>query len=404
MLLTWWAAAVIGAYAPVDGVQWSCSEGTGRGRIDAVVGAGALHEKDSPGVAHLLEHLLFRKGNFAYRHENGKTAFDYTHYYRVVPQPELTAAAESLLKELTSPTFTAVDVDVERKVVIKELEERGLARSSGTDPLFRGTKLDRSPGGTAPQVERLVLADILHFHRQHYGRDNVAVRIVNAPDCEALLDHLRPVLKDWPTGVAAVVPKVSTEDEPGRVPIPSATYTQGYYWYRATPEERLLWVAVGEYLRLSAFRNLRQGQGLVYTPKMTVQHMGPGGLMAVEMDVKDRGVLVDEWFNTSIDTLTEAPNLKQQLDEAFEQVGQWLDEHPEVSALAAIRGEVPPRQLLRQLQETVDREQLRRMLVENRRFGSQVSERNIASLVILGLFGAAVLAVVLYAGRQILEA
>ena len=401
--LEWATALMVAAYAPLEGVQWSCGQGAGTGRVDVVVGAGALHERDDErGVAHLLEHLLFRKSNFTYRHENGHTALDLTYYYRTSPSDSLPAAIESLLRELMEPTFNANAVDVERKVVIKELEERGLDKATGPDPLFGSTPLSRSPGGTARDVRGLELQDVLRFHRTHYGKGNVAIRVSGAADCTAIEAQILPLLREWPTGSAAPTPKV-TESEPGQVTLPSNKFRQGFYWYEASPEERLLWVALGEHLRLRAFRELRQERGLIYTPEVTVQRVGPGGLLSFTVDAGDNPRAVSRWFDDTIAALKTEPQVTVHLAEALTQVERWLNEHPETAGLAAIRAEPAPARVLAKLKRDVPQPLLKQMLVDRRRFGSEIAQSNIASLIVLSVFGIGVLGILFYAGRQFLE-
>ncbi len=401
--LGWTTAVMVAAYAPLEGVQWQCAQGAGTGRVDVVVGAGALHERtDARGVAHLLEHLLFRKSNFTYRHENGHTALDLTYYYRTAPAEALPAAVESLLRELMQPTFDADAVAVERKVVIKELQERGLDKARGPDPLFGNTPLASSPGGTARDVRGLGLQDVLQFHRDYYGKRNIAIRVIRAPDCAALQTQIQPLLRDWPDQPAAKAVTV-TQTEAGPVTLPARNFRQGFYWYNASPEERLLWLAVGEHLRLRAFRELRQERGLIYTPDVNVRRVGPGGLLSFNVDAGENGREIARWFDDTVAALKTEPQVTVHLAEALAQVESWLNEHPEAAGLAAIRGEPEPTTVLSKLRSRVPQTLLKQMLTDQRRFGSEIAQRNIASLVVLGLFGLGVAAILLYAGRQFLN-
>ncbi|MEL7369548.1 MAG: insulinase family protein [Myxococcota bacterium] len=403
MSALWWSSLLVAAYFPVEGVHWQCAKGTGSGRIDVVVGAGALHEPETArGVAHLLEHLLFRKSNFAFRHENGKTGLDFTQYHRTTGRDALPEAAAALLAEIADPTFTEDDLTIERKVVVKELSERGLDRASGPDPLFGTTLLARSPGGRTHDVERLQLSDVVAFHQRYYGKGNVAIKVSGASDCEALRTRLQPLLRDWPAGEAAPQPTVLAK-EPGQVTLPSQNFRQGYYWYASTPHERLLWVAIGEHLRLSALRELRQQQGLVYSPQLRTQRLGPGGLIELSIDAGSNGRAVARWFDETVAQLTTAVDVAQRLREPLAQVDQWLREHPEVSALAAIRAEPTPPQVLEELTDQVSAPMVARLLTNDRRFGSALAQTNVWSLLVLGIAGIVVLLFALYAGREFMQ-
>ena len=238
------------------------------------------------------------------------------------------------------------------------------------------------------------------FHAKFYVKGNIAVRFSNARDCKAVEEAVQPIFSDWPPGPAAEVVKV-VEKEPGPVTLPSPDFSVGYFWYAASPQERILWVAVAEHLKLGAYRELRQNRGLVYSPQMMVRHLGPGGLFRLSMNVEDNAREAARWFDETIAALKAEPNVTADLSDALNQAGQWLTENPEVEALAAIRGQQPPRKILTRFKKNVPRPLLERMLIDRRRFGSALPQTNILTYLILAGCGLGVLAFLRYVVKEL---
>jgi hypothetical protein len=78
---------------------------------------------------------------------------------------------------------------------------------------------------------------------------------------------------------------------------------------------------------------------------------------------------------------------------AFTKLRKVLESDDVRAGLAAIRKEPQPVDILEKMSEPDLQAILQKLLVERRSFGTSTPESNVASLVVLGLFGAVVLGV-----------
>ncbi len=391
-------------FEPTGGVAVSCLENlrgkAGRARIEVVVGAGALHEGEAErGVAHLLEHLVLRPLGFD--DGNGATGWDYTTYHRDVRADELVGATEDLLKELRNPKLSPEDVELEKRIVLRELEVRGTSHAeTQEDPIFRDTLLARYPGGSADSVRDLGVDHLKSFHERHYVRGNLAVLLRGAVDCKAARLAMEPILSDFPTGLASEVPQIQAR-EPGRlsVPAPSGTFMAGFYWYASTPVQEVIYRIVAKHLEQRALTELRKRRGLAYSPSAVFRRRGGGGQFMVMVQTKGEDSVVDTWYNEEVQALLTSQTPAADLADAISVVRTRLESDGVRAGLSALHKEPSQLELLELITDTNLRTALLPVLSERRAFGSAVPQGNIASLIILALFGALVLGALYYAYR-----
>jgi predicted Zn-dependent peptidase len=383
-------------FTPTEGVAVACQENlrgkVGRARVEVVVGAGALHEGEAErGVAHLLEHLVFRPLGFD--DSNGATGWDYTTYYREVSGGDLVGAAQALLTSILEPVLAEGELEVERQVVLRELELRGMdLEGEERDPLFGGTTLARTPGGGGQSVRALTADQLRGFHQRYYVRGNVAVILAGAVDCEAARTALAPLLARFPAGPYAP-PSAPTEREPGRRSLPAGPnqFMAGYYWYRASLTDELTYRLVFQHLEQRALQDLRRDRGLTYSPSHAVLRRGPGGSVHFTVFSNETSSKVERWYDDAVQDVLTAPRPAEHLAAARGPLGVHLEADYVRAGLAALRGDPSPEAALSALDDVTLRQALPRLLTEHRAFGSAVPEGNIASLVILAIFGAVVL-------------
>ncbi|MCA9550165.1 MAG: insulinase family protein [Myxococcales bacterium] len=388
--------AVGATFSPTEGVAVSCQENlrgkVGRARVEVVVGAGALHEGEAErGVAHLLEHLVFRPLGFD--DSNGATSWDYTTYYREVSGGDLVGAAQALLTAILEPVLAEGELELERQVVLRELERRGMtAERPELDPLFAGTNLARAPGGSADSVRSLSADQIRSFHRRHYVRENVAVILAGAVDCAAAREALAPLLARFPPGpfTPAAGP---TGREPGARALPGApgAFASGFYWYRASQAEELMYRLVFQHLQQRALQDLRRDRGLTYSPALDFHRRGPGGQIQLEIQTSGASADVETWYADALQEILTSDRPADLLAAARAPLRTQLEADYTRAGLAALRGERPPEEALDAVDDVALRGALPDLLAEHRSFGVAIPEGNWASLVILGIFGLVVL-------------
>jgi len=179
--------------------------------ITVEVGAGHLDNPSGvPGLAHLLEHLVFaasgrdspggRLRDFIRDHAvawNGRTTLETTLFTLEVPHDQLGTATGILLDAIYSPTLVESDIDREIDRIHDEYSDalnrpgyrlEYLAKAAlGEDHAFGrreiGSRETLAIDGIAAHAEA--------FHRRHYRPENMGIGIVSklaAEDVESILD------------------------------------------------------------------------------------------------------------------------------------------------------------------------------------------------------------------------
>ena len=146
-----------------------------------------------PGIAHVMEHLKFKAddghGFVAFdaipgSSANASTTYRYTRFDLSVPPAGLIKAMQSLA-DMTKPLkVTEADLQTEKKVVQQELLQRTQSDpdtqfySDFYSELFKGLPLERPPGGTLADVEKVEMTDVLAFDAKHYQGTRAFVQII----------------------------------------------------------------------------------------------------------------------------------------------------------------------------------------------------------------------------------
>ncbi|MFT6071680.1 MAG: zinc protease [Alphaproteobacteria bacterium] len=162
---------------------------------------GAADEKDGEsGIAHFLEHLMFRgtnnfeAGYFSKRiselggNDNAFTTHDLTAYYQNIPTQHLEEIMEMEANRMRHIQITEEELIKERNVV---LEERALRTDTNpTAQLFEqmNASLFRNHPYRAPvigwkhEIEALNKKQVMAFYHQYYAPNNAVVTIVGDVD------------------------------------------------------------------------------------------------------------------------------------------------------------------------------------------------------------------------------
>lgn len=163
------------------------------------VKAGSADEvPEEAGVAHLLEHMIFKPTE---RYPEGvaplvegmggtinaSTSFDYTVYHFVVPSPGFPEAFMALAHSLLHPLFDPGELEKERAVVLEEMKmgrddpQKSFYRRFWQEA-FEGSPYGRPVIGEEETVRRLGPEDLRRFHQRHYRPQKLVVVIVGAVD------------------------------------------------------------------------------------------------------------------------------------------------------------------------------------------------------------------------------
>ncbi len=163
------------------------------------------------GIAHLLEHLMFKgtekhgPGEFSGTvariggQENAFTSFDYTGYYQSVAKERLEQMMEMEADRMTNLTLTEDQVKSERQVVLEERHQRvgnnpsAILGERAAAVQFLNHPYRRPIIGWEHEIAALERPEVLEFYKQWYAPNN-AVLIV-AGDVTA--DEVRPLAEKY---------------------------------------------------------------------------------------------------------------------------------------------------------------------------------------------------------------
>lgn len=191
------------------------------------IGSGSRDEADDQaGLAHFLEHLLF-KGSRSYSaleiaevfdtfggELNASTARDYTLVYARVLDEHLPKALDVMTDMVFAPTFT--DIDSERDVVLEEIAmvedtPQELVHDLLTETVFGDHPLGRPVLGSADVISSVSRRSISAYHRGRYTGENVVVAAAGSVDHDMLVELI--------TAMAAKLPEPRGRKAAARAPL-----------------------------------------------------------------------------------------------------------------------------------------------------------------------------------------
>jgi predicted Zn-dependent peptidase len=302
------------------------------------VRTGARDETDDlAGISHFLEHMCFkgtprrsaddvnREFDEIGAHYNAFTSEECTVYYASV-LPEYQEASVDLLADILRPSVRQDDFDLEKKVILEEiqmyLDQPPFGMDDRIKQLHLGTHpLARSVIGTAESVTALSRAQMLSYLSSRYGPGNVFVAVAGKVDFDALVDQVAARCSTWPAQAAQrVLPPAVGLQRFEVVHRPTATqqYVLQVSTAPAAEDElrfaaKLLATIVGDdsgsrmYWELtdpgwaesaSVTHHEYQGAGIFYTwmacdPEQTEENLAR--LETIYREVEARGVTDEEW-------------------------------------------------------------------------------------------------------------
>ena len=161
--------------------------------IDFWLKAGiSFEEKNKAGVAHFLEHMVFKgskllePGEFDLKVEtlggicNASTGYDDVHYYLDIPPSNLEEGLSLLTNLVLFPNLDEKEFDLEKKVVIEEiLESQDQKDELIFNSFLKSVWLDHpyanSILGKEENINELKLTDLKDFHNKYYIPSNSCI-------------------------------------------------------------------------------------------------------------------------------------------------------------------------------------------------------------------------------------
>ncbi len=164
--------------------------------IDISIRAGSAYETaESNGVAHFIEHLLFRgttkrgPGQVDMEIESlgatleARTGRDWAHFYTVVASKYVNQTLEILSDVINNPTFRAEDIEHERKVILDEIARRMsnptlVVTDLAFDAAYSGHPYGLPIEGTRDRIASITREQIVSHYKKLYVPSNMAVTLV----------------------------------------------------------------------------------------------------------------------------------------------------------------------------------------------------------------------------------
>jgi zinc protease len=216
---------------------------------------GAMDEPAGrSGLAHLLEHLMFKgtptapQGEFSRLvarnggQENAFTSYDFTAYFQNIARDRLELVMQLEADRMRNLVLTEDQVAPERQVVLEERRQRvdndpaALLDERANATLYLNHPYRRPLIGWAHEIARLTAADALNFYRQWYAPNNAVLVVagdVSAAEVRALAEKTYGVIPKGalPERLDLVEPPPATER---RVSLSDARVRQPM-WQRTYP-------------------------------------------------------------------------------------------------------------------------------------------------------------------------
>ena len=183
--------------------------------IEVWVRAGVAHETaETSGVAHLLEHLLFRGAvgsppdalDSAFEHAGGildaSTERDWTRFRASVLPDRWREPLQTLLRSLLNPALPADALEKERRLILHD--EYALHYADPIRPARYALFAERFPNhpyglpllGNPDTLARLSVEAVRQFHQAHYRPDRMVVVVVGAVEPDAVRQVVEEILSN----------------------------------------------------------------------------------------------------------------------------------------------------------------------------------------------------------------
>ncbi len=154
----------------------------------------AFEEKEKVGLAHFLEHMIFKgskllkPGEFDLRIEelggfsNASTGYDDVHYYVDIPPSNVEEALSLLTNLVLLPKLNEKEFHLEKKVIIEEILQSQDQKDEFIFNYFlKSVWIDhpytKSILGEEENINKLKLDDLHNFHRKHYIPKNSCIAV-----------------------------------------------------------------------------------------------------------------------------------------------------------------------------------------------------------------------------------
>jgi predicted Zn-dependent peptidase len=281
------------------------------------VRAGSVYDpRKTAGLAHFLEHLIFKSTRDFSRQELAATMQRCGNRFDPTTSKELisisgtvpVSKSEDALRLVASvtqrPLFDSGDLETERQVVLEELRDWEVDPSKRIEALADKTMwgehpLGRDTGGTRSSVRDITREQVRRFHRKYFHPANSVLSLAGPVNEDELFAAAQRHFGDWTASPHAGFPRrpVITVDMPAfrqgrrskvlrradtqQVWFSISTTTPSYPdGYRAVLETQLAQTLIGDGDGSRLWDGLREQLGLAYEVYATLDFYSDIGVMS----------------------------------------------------------------------------------------------------------------------------
>jgi len=291
--------------------------------IGVWIRSGSRQEtKDNNGIAHFLEHIMFKGTKKRSAREiarslesvggylNAFTSKEQTCYYAEVLDSQLPRAVDILSDMLSNSLFSPKEIEKEREVILDEIDSvedtpDDLVQDIFVEKLYPENSLGYSILGTKENIRALDREQLFSFYRRHYTPENMVIAAAGNLEHEKLVKLCERKFQ---------LPH-STTSEPA---VPASLTGEGEFLYRrqinqthiclgttALPynhtgkyELLLMNTLLGVGMGSRLFQNIREKYGVTYSIYSYVDFFRDNGLLAIylgtEKNKKDQALRLVE--------------------------------------------------------------------------------------------------------------
>jgi predicted Zn-dependent peptidase len=193
--------------------------------ISLALRAGSIYDpKGADGLAHFLEHLIFKSTMDYTRQELGaamqrcgnrfdpSTNKELISISGTVPVAKADIALDLLGSVVCRPRFDAADMETERRVVLEELRDWEDDPSKRIEVLTDATlwgahPLGRDVGGTRATVRAITRAQVRRFHRRLFHPRNAVLSVAGPLSAKEMHAAVRRHFGGWHPAPGAMIPR-----------------------------------------------------------------------------------------------------------------------------------------------------------------------------------------------------
>jgi len=194
------------------------------------VRCGSIYEPQNlRGISHFYEHMIFRGTNDVRVGEinrtiekwggtvNAVTSKDYTQYYFVVNKKYAMDALKLMAEGVINTQFDPTEIEVERSIVLEELNSTVNNPENYVFDMFSGTLMDKNPYkwpviGYEDTVKSITREDFIKYQKSYYRPNNMCVVMVGDFETDKILPQVKDIFSKFEN--TTVPPLKVSLDEP----------------------------------------------------------------------------------------------------------------------------------------------------------------------------------------------